>query len=774
MEGTPHHEHPHHGNRQEDRRLVTGQGCYTADWSLPGQLHACFVRADRAHAEILSVDTSAAAKAPGVHAVLTGDDALKAGYIQFLQMLTFPGVGGQKLAKPDRPVLATKRVRHVGEPVAMVVADTAGAAQDAAELIVVEYRDLPAVAHPVDALQPGAPQLHTEAPGNLAFEYDIGDQAAVEAAFKAAHHITTLEVVSSRVAPNPMEPRACVIDYDAKSDAYALYAPVQGINIMRLQTTTLTGVPEEKLTIRARDVGGSFGQRSQHYPEYAVLMIASKQLGRPVRWVSSRTEGFMSDTHGRAIIIRGRLALDKDGKFLAMRFDYTVDLGAYPSPTGGTSHTRNPSVCLTGVYKVPALYGHFRLALTNTVPVAAYRGAGRPDCAYAIERLVDQAAHELKIDPAELRRRNFIPRADFPYKTATGSTYEEADFLALQQKAMKVADYAGFAARKAESAKRGKLRGLGMSTVIENTGAGLFPKDQVELDVGTDGTITSYTVSHSSGQSHETTFAMIVGAALGIDADRVRIRQGINERPLIGNHTGGSRSLVGAGSVHKVVAQKLIEQLTPMAAEALSVEPSQVKYAHGAFSVGETGKSITFGELATRHTAKTGKPLTVAGEGSVSSTFPNACHISEVEIDPATGASDVARYTAVDDCGTVINHTVVEGQVHGAIIQGAGQIFGEEVAYDRATAQLLSASFMDYAMPRAGFIREMTLDENPVPSKINSLGAKGCGEAGCGGSMPALSNAVNQALREQGVASIDMPMTAHRVWSALRAAGHKG
>jgi aerobic carbon-monoxide dehydrogenase large subunit len=754
--------HAHHfTGRVEDHRLITGTGKYAADWSLPGQLYACFVRSDRAHAEIVSVNAQKALKHPGVKRVYTGADAIAAGYTQYFVVVNFPGRDGKHIIKPPRPVLAAKKVRHVGDALAMVVADSALAAQDAAELVEVEYRDLPAVIGAEAALAPGATQLHEEAPGNLAFDYEAGSEDAVKAAFAQAAHVTKLKLEVSRVAPNPMELRGCTMRYEPKDGTYHQYVCIQGINMMRKQLSALTSVPEDKLVVHAQDIGGSFGQRSAAYPEYAAQMIAAKELNRPIRWISSRSEGFMSDTHGRGNTVTGELALDRDGKFLALRLDWIADMGGYLSATGSASHTRNPSTCMTGVYRIPALYGRFRLAFTNTTPVAAYRGAGRPDMAYVIERLVNQAAAELKIDPVELRRRNFIPKDAFPYKTPTGSTYEPTDLHNVLERAVKFADWKGFPARRRKSEKAGKLRGLGIATVIENTGAGLFPKDQVEIEAK-GGQIDVYTVSQSQGQGHETAFGEIVAHELGIVTDKVRIRQGV--RVLIGNHTGGSRSAAGAGSACKLAALKLIEQGKSLAAEEMEVEPSQVDYAKGVFQVRGGRDKISLLDLAKK------KPFTALGEGTFGSTFPNGCHITEVEIDPATGATEVVAYNAVDDCGNVINHTIVEGQVHGAVAQGAGQIFGEQVVYDRETGQLLTGSFMDYCMPHAGLIPAIRMQDAPLPSANNALGVKGVGESGCTASMPSLTNAVIDALRPLGVQHLDMPLTPAKVWHAIKSA----
>jgi carbon-monoxide dehydrogenase large subunit len=493
-------------------------------------------------------------------------------------------------------------------------------------------------------------------------------------------------------------------------------------------------------------------------------MLAAKDIGRPIRWVASRSEGFATDSHGRANFVYGELALDRDGKFLGMRLDWIAEMGAYLTPTGPVSHLRNPSTCLTGVYRIPALYGRWRTALTNTNPIAAYRGAGRPDIAYVIERLVSQAAAEIGVDAAELRKRNFIPPSAFPYKTPTGSIYENADLPGVLEKALKLSDWSGFGTRRQRSQQKGKLRGIGISTVIENTGAGLFPKDEVQIEVAANGTVTVYSVSHSQGQGHETSFAMIVAETLGVDFEHVLLRQGDEDHPLVGNHAGGSRSTVGAGSACHLAAKKLIDEGRALAALELGVEPSQVEYAKGQYRTDHSERAISLGDLASA------KTFSVTAEGSFGSTFPNGCHITEVEIDPATGVTDIASYITVDDCGRVINHTIVEGQMHGGVAQGAGQVFGEHVVYDRNSGQLMTGSFADYYMPRAGLVREIRMEEHPTPSKVSPLGVKGMGESGCTASLAALTNAVLDALRPLGIQHLDMPLTSAKVWHAIQSA----
>jgi len=558
-----------------------------------------------------------------------------------------------------------------------------------------------------------------------------------------------------------MEPRAALISYDAANDSYIVHTPSQGVNMTRRQFAGYTNLSEDKFRVEVKDVGGGFGQRSTVYPEYISMMIAAKALGRPIKWVSTRTESFLSDTHGRGNLITGTLALDKDARFIGLRIDWITDMGAFLSPTGPVSHIRNPSTCLNGVYKIPALYGHFRVALTNTMLVAAYRGAGRPDIAYAIERLVDAAALELKMDPSDLRRRNYIPANEFPYKTATGSTYECADLPGLSAKALGLADWSGFESRRTASAKKGKLRGIGMSTVIEATGAGMYPKDEIDISVDAQGQVTLHTVAHSQGQGHETSFAMVAADALGIPVERISIRQGDPDKApkMIGNHSGGSRSMVGAGTVCHIAANKLIDVGKSLAAEDLGVEPSQVTYSKGEFQAKDSKKKISLAQLAAK------KTLAAKGEGTFTSTFPNGCHIAEVEIDPETGVTDIASYLSVDDCGHVVSHTIVEGQVHGAVVQGMGQVFGEHIVYDKESGQMITGSFSDYVMPRAGQLKAMQMAEYATLSKMSPLGIKGVGEAGCTASLGALVNAMSNAL---GVKHIDMPLTPSKVWKTIQ------
>ena len=762
-----HHSAHHDGKRVEDMRLITGTGCFAADWNLPGQLYAHFVRADHAHAEIVSVNTARAAAHPGVVRVFTGEDAVAAGYVKAPNALSaFPGRNGMKPHVLERPVLAHRKVRFAGEAVVMVVADSAAVAADAAELVEIQYRELPALTNGEEALTSGAPQLDEAVPGNLVFEAETGDEQAVAAAIKTAAHVTRLKVVSTRVSPSPMEPRAALVRYDEASGEYWFNVPMQGVTNIRGALSTYSKVPQDKLILEVRDVGGGFGQRSPAYPEYVAMMLAAKATGKPVKWVATRVEAFLADNHGRATLIDGQLAMDKDGKFLAMRFDWIADFGAYLAP-GPQGHIRNTATCMTGVYRIPALYANFRVPLTNTTPVGAYRGAGRPDVAYAVERIVSQAAVELGIDGAELRRRNFIPSDAFPYKTPLGSTYENGDFTGMLEQALKLSDWNGFEARRKQSAANGKLRGRGISVVIEPTGAGNAPSDDIDLELDAQGNLTVFTVAKTQGHGHETTMAMIVSDALGIAMERVKVVQCAPGTKLVGNGTGGSRTMVGAGSACYVAAQKLIEEGKSMAALELKVEPSQVQYAKGEFRSDQSSQAVKLADLA-----KT-KTVTFKGGGKFGSTFPNGCHITEVEVDAETGAPEIVSYSAVDDCGVVISHAIVEGQLHGGVVQGAGQVFGEHIVYDKNSGQPLTASFMDYVMPRAGLLRELRGEEHPTVSKVSPLGVKGMGESGCTASIPSLVDATIDALRPLGVQKLDMPLTPAKLWHAVQAAKQK-
>lgn len=752
--------------RREDQRLTTGHGRYTADCNLPQQAHAVFLRADHAHAVIERIDAAPALAQPGVLAVLTGDDIKAAGYKSLPNIVGYAGRGGMALHKPLYPVLAQGRVRFLGEAVAMVVAETEAIAEAARDLIAVDYRDLPAVIGFEAATAPGAPQLHEGVADNIAFDYESGDAAAVDAAFARAKFTSKLTINSQRLVGNPLEPRACLVAHDAAADRYTLYVPLQGVGGMRGQLAAITGVAQDRISIATQDVGGSFGIRGPAYPEYAAAMLAARRLGRPVKWVGSRSESFSSDFHGRALNLGGEIALDAEGNFLAIRFDHRCDIGAYAAAFGSFIASRNVTVTIGGVYRVPALYARSRLAFTNAAPISAYRGAGRPDVAYAIERLVDHAAHEHGFDPIALRRRNFVPPSAMPYKTANGTTYDSGEFAAVMDAALQRADWAGFASRRDAAAKAGRLRGIGIATYLEAGGGG-SGNDQVAAEFDAAGNITLHAVTHSSGQGHETVFPAIVAGALGIDPAHVRFHATPTSAAIAGSGTGGSRGVLGTGSVFSVLGKKLIEVARPFAAAALQVPENELRYSEGRYHAGD--RSLGFIELARILGKRTPHPLNTVAEGAFGVSFPNGCHIAEVEIDPETGTTRIERYTTVDDLGTVINPQLVEGQVHGGVVQGLGQAFGEQAVYD-ADGQLLSGTFLDYTMPRAGWLRAIDVHEHAVPTKTNALGAKGVGESGCTGSLPALSNAVIDALRPLGITQLDMPFTPPRLWQAMQKA----
>ena len=755
--------------RLEDQRLLTGRGTYVSDWDLPGQAHACFVRADRAHARILGIDASEALALPGVLAVYTGDDVAAAGFKSLPSALPMKGRDGAELLKPMRPALAQGKVRFVGEPVAIVVAKTAILAQDACELLAIDYEDLLAVTVATDAMASGAPQLFDEVPRNRVFDFGAGDEAATDAAFARAARVVKLTVDNTRVIGNPMEPRGCLAAYDAGSDAYTLYACTQGATTMRTQVASVLGVPPEKVGIAAQDVGGGFGVRFNLYPEYCATLLAARKLGRPVKWVGTRSEVFLADEQARDVLQQGELALDAGGRILGMRFDMVANLGAYLCPTGPFVNTAAVVNCLSGVYDVQAVHARIQLAVTNTAPMAAYRGAGRPVMSYILERLMDQAAVELGIDGAELRRRNFIPKDKFPYRIVNGFVYDCGDFEAVMDAGLKAADWQGFEARRKASARAGKLLGRGLATFIESTAAGFAPVDQVDMRWGANGELTLYSTSHSHGQGHETTYAQIVSAELGVPMESIRLKTADPAVYLQGNATGGSRSLHGVGSVLQLGSKKIVENGFALAADELEVARADVEFVDGSYRIKGTDRSVTLAALVKKHAGSAQHPLSLRFEAKFGATFPNGCHIAEVEIEPETGEASIVSYVSCDDAGTIINHQIVEGQMQGGLTQGAGQVFLEQAVYDHS-GQLLTGSFMDYAMPRATLVNGLRLVEHPVPTATNPLGAKGVGEAGVTGSMPALMNAVLDALRQAGVQRFDMPASPQRLWKAIAAA----
>ena len=748
--------------RREDDRLLTGQGRYTADWNLPGQLHGYFLRSDRAHAKIASIKKEVAGKNVFL---FTGEDTkdLKTPPPQ----VKFPG-RGQALKVPHRPTLAEGRVRFVGEAVALVVADSPQAAQDAAERIEIEYEDLPAVVSEELSLQENAALLHESAPGNLAFDYDYGDEKAAEEALGRAARVVRITLESTRLAGNPMEPRSCVAAWDAADNRYDVYCSSQGLSMMAPTLHTIFGLPAGSIRVHAKDVGGGFGVRSQPYPEYSAVMVAARKLGRPVKWTGSRFETIATDHHGRGATLSGALALDRDGRFIGLRFDWVCNLGAYCTQGGPMINTVNPAMHAINAYDIRALYGRHKLVFTNTTPTTAYRGAGRPNVTYLVERLVDEAARQTGIDPVELRRRNLIPASAHPYKTPTGSIYDSGDFPALLEKAVEFSSWKDFPERKEESIKHKKLRGIGCAMFVEPSGQGPIPKEEAMIKFGESGNAELYTLSGSSGQGHETVYPEIVGEILGIPAASITLHASDPDGPaLAGGGTVGSRSTMQHGGALAATAYEVIKKATDFAAKDLEVAAADLEFSNGVFRVKGTDVNLSMKKIVERHSSA----LDTKGFMTPQGAFPSGAHVAEVEVDPETGVVEVLRYVAVDDCGRVMNHTLLEGQLHGGVLQGLGQALGEHVVYDES-GQLLTGSFMDYAMPRASDQpRRIELYDHLVPSPTNLLGAKGAGEAGTVGAVPAIANAVMHALRPLGIHHLDFPYSPARLWVAIRKAG---
>ena len=691
-------------------------------------------------------------------AVFTGED--------MKHFKTPPPMVKYPIKVPHRDILARERVRYVGQEIALVVATTQAAAQDATEKIEVDFEELPAVIDAATALEPGAPQLHDDVPGNLAATFMYGDEKAAAQAIAAAAHITRIELDSTRVSGTPMEPKACVVTYDAASEGYDVYASSQGLSMMLPNFVAITGVPAERIRLHARDVGGGFGIRSQAYPEYIALMHAAKALGRPVKWVGSRFETIVSDHHGRAIDLQGELALDREGRFLALRVEWVCNMGAYLSQAGPLINTINPSTHAINAYRIPALFGRHRLVLTNTTSITAYRGAGRPGVSYLVERLVDEAANELGIDPVELRQRNLIPKEAFPYRTPVGSTYDSGDPPGQLERAARYSDWNGFESRRKESQSRGKLRGIGIAMFIEPCGGGASPQEQAAIKFGDSGNASLYVLSGPSGQGHETMFARIVSEVLGVPSHQIEVHASDPHGPaLMGGGTVGSRSLMSHGGALYATAHEVVRKGLELAGRELEASAGDMEFKNARYRIKGTDRSIAFTDVAKKHGSAldslAGIPTPVA--------FPGGAHVCEVEIDPDTGVVEVASYVAVDDCGRVLDHTLVEGQFHGGIVQGLGQALAEHCVYD-AGGQLLSGSFMDYAMPRSDMLNAVKLYDHSVPSPTNPLGVKGAGEAGTTGAIPAVANAVVDALRPLGIRHLDFPFTPLRVWQAIAAA----
>jgi carbon-monoxide dehydrogenase large subunit len=757
--------------RTEDPRLLRGDGLYTDDRNLEGQAYAVFLRSPVPHGDIAKLDVSAARTAPGVLAVLTHDDIAAAGLGTLPNNLPVKSRDGSPLIKPPRPVLANGRVRHVGEPIAAVIAETAAQARDAVELIDYDITSLPAVTGLDAAVADGAPQLHAEAPGNVCLDFQTGDAEATAAAFESAAHVTRISLVNNRCFISAMEPRAAVADFEAETDRYVLYTCGQGVMGMRnILAKAIFGCEPEQIRVIMGDVGGSFGMKAMPYHEYPVIMLAAKQLGRPVKWTADRSESCLSDHQGRASQYDAELALDADGKFLAARVNGLADMGGYLTGTGPLAQSVNIGKNLPCMYATPAIDVNMRCVFTNTIYVGAYRGAGRPEGNYIMERLVDTAAREMNIDPIELRRRNLVSPDAFPFTAASGQVVDSGDFEAMLDGAVRAADWDGFPARKADSEARGLKRGLGVCAYLEVTaGAG---QEHGGIRFADDGRVTMVSGTLDYGQGHRATFAQVLSARLGIPFEAIDLLQGDSDQLLVGGGTGGSRSVIAAGGAIYESAEAVIEKGKTVAGHVLEAAVEDIEFTDGEFRISGTDRSIGIMELAAKARelgGADGLPESLDVDlvhDTAGSAFPNGVHIVEVEIDPQTGAINVAKYTVVDDFGNVINPLLAAGQVHGGVVQGIGQALMEEVVYN-ADGQLVTGSYMDYALPRADQVPDIVFEDHPVPATTNVLGAKGAGEAGVSGALPAVMNAVVDVLSDYGVRSIDMPATPEKVWRAI-------
>jgi carbon-monoxide dehydrogenase large subunit len=754
--------------RKEDMRLVRGQGQYSSDWNLPGQLHACFLRADRGHAMIRSIDAEAAKRMDGVVAVLDGRDIADAGMRTLPPTVPYAGRDGTRILMPERPALARERVRYVGEEIVVVIAETVRQAMDATEQISVEYDDLPAVIGFDAALAEGAQQLHENIPGNVCFDFDYGDEKATAAAIDAAPLVVRLTTESPRVAPVPMEPRAVLASFNEAADQYEIRCSHQGAGTMSQGLAVMLDVESDRIRVNMVDVGGAFGPRGSPYAEYAVLLHAAKRLGRPIKWVATRSEDFATDSHGRGIRLSGELALDAHGRFLALRTLWLCDEGAYLTTSGALTNTINGQLMAAGPYSTPVMYGRHRLVMTNATPTNAYRGAGRPEASYLIERLVDHAAATLNMDPIELRRRNALPRAAMPYRTPTGSEFDSGDPQGLLDAAESESHWQTFPERRACSERAGRLRGIGCSLFQEPSGAGSAPKDEVAIRFAPDRSVKLYMPAQSSGQGHETVFSELVALWLGLDRDQVELRAGDPDGPkVIGSGAFGSRTGMVQSNVLKLATDEVVRKALPIAADMMEVDTADVEFRDGRYTVKGTDRSIAMTTLVEQLHDRSPHPLDTVSELPIFRAFPSGAHVAEVEIDPETGAVQVLGYIAVDDIGTVLSPVLAAGQVQGGIVQGAGQVFGEHCVYEPGSGQLLTGSFMDYVMPHADLMCRIVIVDRPVPSPTNALGMKGVGESGTIGAAPALMNAIANALRSAGVDHFDMPATPVRVWSAL-------
>jgi carbon-monoxide dehydrogenase large subunit len=778
--------------RKEDARFLNGRGNYTDDINRPGQLHAYVKRSDRPHAKINSIDTAAASTATGVVAVFTGADMAKEEIGGLPCGWQIHNKDGSPMAEPPHPVIAVGKVRHVGDPVAVVIAETKQQAKDAAELLSIDYTDLSASASLAAALATGAAAVHDDVPGNICYDWHIGDKAIVDAAFATAHKVVRLDLTNNRLIPNAMEPRAAVGEYDVNSGDYTLYTTSQNPHVIRLlMGAFVLHIPENKLRVVAPDVGGGFGSKIYHYAEEAIVTWASAKVRRPVKWTAERTESFMSDAHGRDHVSTAEMAIDAQGTFLGLRVSTQANMGAYLSTFAPCVPTYLYATLLAGTYKTPAIYCEVKAVFTNTVPVDAYRGAGRPEATFLLERLVDAVAYDTGIDRVEIRRRNFIPADAFPYQTPVALQYDSGDYQTTLAVALKNADWAGFEARRAAAKARGKLRGIGISTYLEACGiapsavvgslgarAGLY--EVANIRVHPTGSVTVFTGTHSHGQGHETTLAQLVVDQLGVPFDQVEVVHGDTAKIPFGMGTYGSRSLAVGGSAMVKAMDKIITKGKKIAAHLMEASVDDIEFANNTFTVAGTDKSKTLTDISLAAYVPHNYPIDELEPGLEETafydpknfTFPGGCHIGEVEIDPETGTVHVVNFTAVDDVGRVVNPMIVEGQVQGGIAQGIGQALLEAAVYDES-GQLMSGSMMDYTMPRADNLPNISVATENTMCTHNPLGSKGCGEVGAIGSPPAIVNAICDALKDYGVRHMNMPATSGKIWSIINAGPSK-
>jgi carbon-monoxide dehydrogenase large subunit len=749
--------------RTEDPALLRGEGRYTDDLNEPGQAYAYIVRSPHAHGLLRGIDAEKAKAMPGVLAVYTAADL--AAYGPHKCNLDFKQRDGSAMKKPIRKSLASDKVRFVGDPVACVVAETYVQAKDAAEAVELDIEPLPAVTLPSEAAKPGAPQLYEDVPGNVCLDFLWGDPQNVAPAFAGAAHVTKLSLRNTRVVVAAMEPRAGLCSYDKESGKWTLTVPGQGVWGQKTQLVDMLGVTPDKVRIRTYNVGGSFGMKGSIYPEYICLVHAARALGRPVKWTDERSGSFLSDQHGRDHEMTAELALSAEGKFLALRVTGYGNVGAYLGTVAPQPPSMNVVRNVCGVYRIPLLEVSTRVCFTNTTPVSAYRGAGRPEANMYIERLVDEAAREMGIDRFELRRRNHVKPAEIPYKNAANMTVDSGDFGTVFEKALKEADVGNFSSRKAESRKRGKLRGLGVGSYMEVTAPP--NKEMGGIKFEGDKSITFITGTLDYGQGHASPFAQVLCSKLGVPFESIHLKQSDSDELVFGAGTGGSRSAMMSGSAAIEAAALVVKKGKALAAEELEAAEADIEFRDGKFVVAGTDRSVSLLDMSLKHP---GRLDVMHVTEVIPSAFPNGCHVCEVEIDPETGQVDVVRYSSVNDFGTIVNPLMVEGQIHGGVVQGMGQCFMESARYDES-GQLLTGSFMDYALPRAeDFPAPFPWKSHPVPATTNPLGAKGCGEAGCAGSMTSVMNAVVDALSELGITRFDMPASPPRVWEAIRKA----